>query len=180
MSAEPTLNEHEVDRSGDGTAFEEPIAVEADILGACVDETQSRDDEVDEWFARAATGHVCDEGDAPDHERLGAARLPAQGDALVRPSRPKGAWMRSSAATRRRRALPLAAFVLLIVVIIDMRLVSSQTITVAEPPIGTDMSASIDKLGDTVDRSLKITVARQKRAAARRRAARAGRAAPRR
>jgi predicted transcriptional regulator len=162
MSAEPELTERDVDRSGDGPASEEPTAVEANVVGTRVDEMQSRDDEVDEWFARAATGHVSEEGDTPEHERLGAATLPVHDDGLVRPPRPKRVWMRSSAAARRRRALPLAAFTLLIVVIIDMRLVSSQTTTVIEPVIATDTSASIDKLSDTVDRRLS-TIARQKR-----------------
>ena len=39
------------------------------------DDAESRFDEVDEWFARAALGRMCDDEAAPSCELLGAATL---------------------------------------------------------------------------------------------------------
>jgi hypothetical protein len=69
-----------------------------------------RGDELEEWFARAASGVASDGGDAPAREFVGAATLPPQ-DAVVRP---RPASMRTPGAARdqrmRGRSLALAPF----------------------------------------------------------------------
>jgi len=95
------------------------IAVDASDSPA--DDARSvRGDELEEWFARAATGAASDEGDPPARELVGAATLPPQ-DTVVRPRR---ASMRTPGVTRDRRmwgrALALApptSFALLSVVV---------------------------------------------------------------
>jgi hypothetical protein len=69
-----------------------------------------RGDELEEWFARAASGAASDEGDTPARELVGAATLPPQ-NAAVRPRpasrRTPGAtrcWHGGAARWRRRRS----------------------------------------------------------------------------
>ena len=134
-----------------------------------------RGDELEEWFARAATGAASDEGDPPARELVGAATLPPQ-DAVVRPG---SASMRTSGATCDRRvrgrALALASFasfaLLSVVVAVVMWSVGASLTSAPLPEVVTDTGVSIDKLGDAVDRGLEVTIARQKRADVRRHAA---------
>ena len=129
-----------------------------------------RDVQLEEWFARAATGAASDEGDPPAREPVGAATLPQ--DAVV---------SRGSASTRapgaglcwrvRGRALALASVALLsVVVAVVMWSVGPSLISAPVPEVVPDASVPIDKLGDAVDRGLTVTITRQKRADARRRA----------
>jgi hypothetical protein len=76
---------------------------------------------------------------------------------------------------RRGRALAPATFasvtLLSVVVAVVMWSVGPSLISAPIPEIVTDASLSIDRLGDAVDRDLKVTIACQQRADARRRAA---------
>ena len=131
-----------------------------------------RGEELEEWFARAASGAASDEGDRPAREHVGAAALPPQ-DAVVRPG---SASMRTPGAARcwrgRCRALALASLALLsVVVAVVMWSVGPSLISAPDAEVVPDASLSIDKLGDAVDRGMKVTIARQKPADARRRAA---------
>jgi hypothetical protein len=128
-----------------------------------------RGDELEEWFARAATGTTPYEGDPPARRLVGAATLPPQ-DAVVR-SRP--ASMRAARDRRVRvRALTLASFALLsVVVAVVMWSVGASSTSAPAPEVVTDASVSIHKLGDGVDPEWKVTIMRQKRADARHRAA---------
>lgn len=145
--------------------------------GAQADGVRVRGDELEEWFARAATGRTFDEDDTSGCELVGAATLPLRG-VLVRPPRPRRVLMGASGVARlwllRGRGLTLATFsslaLLIVVVVVLMRPISSSSGT-ATVPEAVDASSSINELGDAIDRSLKITIARQKRAEARRRAA---------
>jgi len=130
-----------------------------------------RGDELEEWFARAATGAASDEGDPPARELVGAATLPPQ-DTVVRP---RPASMRTPGATRDRRmrgrALALAPFALLsVLVAVVMWSVGASSTSAPVAEVVPDASVSIDKIGDAVDRGLKVTIARQRRADARHRA----------
>jgi hypothetical protein len=134
-----------------------------------------RGDELEEWFARAASGAVSDEGDRPARELVGAATLPPH-DAVVRPRtgsmRTPGAGLCCRA---RGRALALASFaslaLLSVVVAVVMWSVGASLTSALVPEVVADANVSIDKLGDAVDRDLKVAIMRQKRADARRRAA---------
>jgi hypothetical protein len=126
-------------------------------------------DELEEWFARAATGATSDEGDPPARELVGAATLPSQ-DAVVRPA---PASMRAARHRRvRGRALALASFtslaLLSLVIAVVMWSVGASLTSAPVPEVVPDVSVSIDKLGDAVDQDLKVTITRQKRADARR------------
>jgi hypothetical protein len=140
------------------------------------DDAESRFDEVDEWFARAALGRTCDD-DAPSRELLGAATLPLDG-ATARTQRPGRGLMRAPGLAHlwgpRGRALLLGTFgalALVVVVVIVIRSVTSRpSASATAPVVVTNEGASTDKVGDPVDRNLKITTRRQKRHGARRRA----------
>lgn len=176
MSAERTLTGHE---SGPPwcsrtTGRCRARSVEASDAGVPAGDWGSGDEEVDEWFVRAAAGGASDAGDTPGRELLGAAALPLHA-ALVRAPRPRRALMGVSSVTRCWRApsrtLVLATFALLIVVVVVMGPVVSPSSTATEPVIVTDASASIHGLGDAVDRRMKVAIARHERAGGRRRAA---------
>jgi hypothetical protein len=134
-----------------------------------------RGDELEEWFARAASGAASDESDPPARELVGAATLPRQ-DAVVRPG---SASMRTPGVALcwrvRGRALALAPFAPLalvsVVVAVVMWSVGASSTSAPVPAAVPEASVSIDRLGDAVARDLKVTIARQQRAHARRRAA---------
>lgn len=141
------------------------------------DDAEARFDDVDEWFARAALGRTCYDGDAPSRELLGAATLRLDGAAAGRPRHGR-VLMRPSGLARlwgpRSRALLLGTFGalgLVVVVVIVMRSVTSRpSMSATSPVVVTDEGASTDEVGDPVDRGLTITTRRQKRHGARRRA----------
>src|SRR3954447_182005 len=85
------------------------------------DRVDSRVDDVDEWFARAALGRTCDDDNAPSHELLGAATLPLDGAVAGTPRRGR-ARVRASGLPcswgARGRALLLGTFGALALVVV--------------------------------------------------------------
>lgn len=182
MSDKPTVtNREELDHTGDRPVPLDSLALEHERTGSSwqhaelPDDAESRFDEVDEWFARAALGRTCDDA-APSRELVGAATLPLDGARSGTP-RPVRVLRRAPGVARlwgpRGRVLLLGtfgAFALVVVVVLVMRSVTSRPSTSAIPGVLTDERASTDTVGHPVDRSLTITTRRQKRHGARRRA----------
>jgi hypothetical protein len=133
-----------------------------------------RGDEIEEWFARAATGATSDEGDPPVRELVGTATLPPQ-NTVMRPRRamrtPRAAWHRRERGRLLAIALAASFALLSVVVAVMMWSVGASLTSAPVPEVVTDASVSIDRLGDAVDRGLELTIARQRRADARHRAA---------
>jgi hypothetical protein len=174
MSDKPTVtNREELDQAVDRRVVLGSLLLEDDPPRSSwqhpepPDDAESRCDDVDEWFARAALGQTCEDA-APSRELLGAATLPLHG-ARARTTRPRRALMGASGLARlwgpRGRALLLGTFgalAVVVVVVIVMRSVTSRPSTSATPPVVvTDEGASTDKVGDPVDRGLKITTGRE-------------------
>lgn len=149
-----------------------------DASGMLADDAARRGDELEDWFAQAATGEVPDAGDSPGRVLLAAATLPVH-DAMVRPSRPRRRLLRASGVTRlwrvRGGVLGMTVFASLtafaVVTAATTRLPGSSSTSSPMPEIVTTVGTSLNKLGAAVESSLTVTVARQKRAGQRRRAA---------
>jgi hypothetical protein len=184
MSDKPTVtNREELDQPVDRPVLLSALALEdkrprsrGQNTGP-PDDAESRFDEVDEWFARAALGRTDDDDTAPSCELLGAATLPLDGTTAQTP-RSGRPLMRASGFARlwgpRGRALLLGTFgalALVVVVVVVMRSVTSRPSTSATPAVVvTEEGESTDTVGDPVDRSLKVRPGREKRHGVRRRA----------
>jgi hypothetical protein len=152
--------------------------VAADARGRPPDGAACRGGELEEWFAQAAAGDVPDDGESSRRVLLAAATLPVP-DAMMSPPRPRRGSLRVPGVARRRRVrgrvLALMAFVSLVVLAVVTVAVTgslgSSSTSAPRPEVVTSARAPIDKLGDRVERSLTVTVARRKRANQRRRIA---------
>jgi hypothetical protein len=183
MSDKPTVtNREELDQTVDRPVLLSALALEDERPRSSgqnagpPDDAESRFDEVDEWFARAALGRTCDDDTAPSCELLGAATLPLDG-ATAQTPRSGRPLMRAFGLAHlwgpRGRVLLLGTFgalAFVVVVVIVMRSVTSRPSTSANPPVVTEEGASTDTVGDPVDRSLKVRPGREKRHGVRRRA----------
>jgi hypothetical protein len=184
MSDKPSVTDREeLNQTVDGPVLLSALALEDERPrsrgqnAGPPDDAESRFDEVDEWFARAALGRTCDDDTAPNRELLGAAALPLDG-ATAQTPRSGRPLMRAFGLAHlwgpRGRALLLGTFgalALVVVVVIVMRSVTSRPSTSATPPVVvTEEGASTDTVGDPVNRSLKVRPGREKRHGARRRA----------
>jgi hypothetical protein len=182
MSDKPTVtNREELDQTVDRTALLGSLALEHERPRSSRqhaeprDGAESRGDDVDEWFARAALGRTCDDDEAPSRELLGAATLPLDG-AIAGTPRPGRARVEAPGLAclwgTRGRARLLATFgalALAVVVVFVIGSVTSRPSTGATPPVVvTDDGASTGAVGDPVDRSLKVTTRRPKRHGAQR------------
>jgi hypothetical protein len=149
--------------------------IAADAGGVPVDDAACCGDALEEWFARAAGGDVSDEGDSPGRILLAAATLPVH-DAMVCPPRVRRGVLRALGTARLRRVrgrvLAMTAFVSLLVVAVVTAAVTgslgSSSTSSPTPEVVTSARAPIDKLGDRIERSLTVGVARETRARQRR------------
>jgi hypothetical protein len=184
MTDKPTAtNREELDQTVDRPVLLSALALEDERPRSSgqnagpPDDAESRFDEVDEWFARAALGRTGDDDTAPSRELLGAATLPLDGPTAQTPRSGRPLMRASGLAPLwgpHGRALLLGTFgalALVVVVVVVMRSVTSRPSTSATPPVVvTDEGTSTDTVGDPVDRSLKVTTGREKRHGVRRRA----------
>jgi len=168
---------HGVDGVSEAAETIRGAQVGVDASGAAADDAARRGDELEEWFAQAATGDVADAGDSPGRVLLAAATLPVH-DAMVCPPRSRRGVLRAPGTARvrrvRGRVLAMTALVPLVVLAtvtaaVTASLGSSSISSTAE--VVTSARAPIDKLGAILERSLTATVTRRKRAGQRHRAA---------